>query len=358
LQKFARDLSAKFKRVQMKEKVTQGDIAEKLNLSVTTVSRALQNDPVINPETRAEVLNMAARMNYQPRQSRQTRSQAEGVERNHRFVCVIVKLPLKEDAWAPDEVASGYLAGMSEVCASLNVSLVVHHVNDDNAKDLLDPEKQPPIMKDPTLSGIILIHYFPHDLVKALNDKWPVVAIVHDVPSAKVDLIDMDNHQAVSDLVSKLINKGHKKIGFIGYRPQLSWSRSRLGGYLQALYTKDIDIDKSIILKELDEDLVVRKLDEDVTAWVCSIDLIAYDLYRRLLDRGIEVPDKLSITGFNKVSPLLNCPQVTTIEPPFKQMGVAALHRLMLRVEEPLNQTLKILHKCNLIVGESTGPIN
>ena len=341
----------------MKEKVTQSDIARKLNLSVTTVSRALQNDPVINPETRAEVLNMAARLNYQPRQSRQTRSQSDSTERTHRFVCVVVRLPLQEDAWAPDEVASGYLAGMSEVCASLNVSLVVHHVNEENAYDLLDEERQPPIFKDPNLAGIILIHFFPHDLVQSLTQQFPVVAIVHDVPTAKVDLIDMDNHQAVDDLVRKLIKAGHKKIGFIGYRPTLAWSRSRLGGYLQALFTMGVEIDDSLILNEVDENFVIDKLDEGVTAWVCSIDLMAYDLFRKLEDKGLKIPEQLSITGFNKVSPLLNCPQITTIQPPFKQMGVAALHRLMLRVEEPLNQPLKILHRCNLIVGASTKPI-
>ena len=230
----------------MKEKITQGDIAKKLNLSVTTVSRALQNDPVINPETRADVLNMAAKLNYRPRQTRQVLTKNDE-KRNHQFVCVIVKMPVEQDAWAPDEVASGYLAGMSEVCASLNVSLVVHHVSDDNVYDLLEDEKQPPIFSDPNLMGLVLIHYFPHGVVESLKEKFPIVALVHDIPELKIDLIDMDNHQAVDELVKKLINKGHDKIGFMGYRPHLSWSKSRLGGYLQALYTSGLNVDDSII---------------------------------------------------------------------------------------------------------------
>lgn len=338
----------------MKEKITQGDIAKKLNLSVTTVSRALQNDPVINPETRAEVLNMAASLNYRPRQSRQLHSQSEE-KRNHQFVCVVVKMPIEEDAWAPDEVASGYLSGMSEVCASLNVSLVVHHVRDDNVHELLDPDKQPPIFNDKNLMGIILVHYFPHDVVKALSDKMPVVAIVHDVPEHKIDLIDMDNHQATDELVKKLIKRGHDKIGFMGYRPQLAWSRSRLGGYLQAMYTSGLEVDKSLIVGEMDDQIVVDKLKEGVTAWVCSIDVLGYELCRKLLDRGIKIPDQVNITGFNAVRPLLNCPKLTTIKPPLKEMGVAALHRLMIRVEEPLAQSIKILHRCELIKGETTG---
>jgi len=340
----------------MKEKITQGDIAKKLNLSVTTVSRALQNDPVINPETRAEVLNMAAQLNYRPRQNRQLHSKNEE-KRAHQFVCVIVKMPIEQDAWAPDEVASGYLAGMSEVCASLNVSLVVHHVSDDNVHELLEEEKQPPIFHDPNLMGIVLIHFFPHDVVKYLSDKMPLVAIVHDVPELKIDLIDMDNHQATDELVKKLIRKGHKKIGFMGYRPNLSWSRSRLGGYLQALFTSGLPVDESIIIGEGDDQLIVDKMKEGVTAWVSSIDVLGYEMCRKLLDRGIKIPEELSITGFNAVKPLLNCPKLTTIKPPLKEMGVAALHRLMIRVEEPLAQSIKILHRCKLVIGETTGDI-
>ncbi len=340
----------------MKEKITQGDIAKKLNLSVTTVSRALQNDPVINPETRAEVLNMAAQLNYRPRQSRQLHSKSEE-KRGHQFVCVIVKMSIEQDAWAPDEVASGYLAGMSEVCASLNVSLVVHHVSDDNVTGLLDYEQQPPIFNDPNLMGIVLIHFFPHEVVKALSEKLPVVAIVHDVPALKIDLIDMDNHQATDELVEKLIRRGHKKIGFMGYRPGLSWARSRLGGYLQAMFTSGLHVDESLIIGEADDQLVVDKLKEGVTAWVCSVDVVAYQLCRKLLDRGIKIPDQVSITGFNDVKPLLNCPKLTSIQPPLKEMGVAALHRLMIRVDEPLSQSIKILHRCKLIVGDTTGDI-
>ena len=340
----------------MKEKITQGDIAKKLNLSVTTVSRALQNDPVINPETRAEVLNMAAKLNYRPRQSRQLHSKSEE-KRAHQFVCVIVKMPIQQDAWAPDEVASGYLAGMSEVCASLNVSLVVHHVSDDNVIELLDEDKQPPIFNDPNLMGIVLIHFFPHEVVEALNNKFPVVAIVHDVPQLKIDLIDMDNHQATDELVKKLIRRGHEKIGFMGYRPGLSWSRSRLGGYLQAMYTSGLQVDESLIAGEMDDQLIVDKLKEGVTAWVCSVDVLAYELCRKLLDRGVKIPEEVSITGFNDVKPLLNCPKLTTIQPPLKEMGVAALHRLMIRVDEPLAQSIKILHRCKLIKGDTTGDI-
>lgn len=340
----------------MKEKITQGDIAKKLNLSVTTVSRALQNDPVINPETRADVLNMAAKLNYRPRQTRQILGKSEE-KRNHQFVCVIVKMPLKQDAWAPDEVASGYLAGMSEVCASLNVSLVVHHVSEETVYDLLEEDKQPPIFGDPNLMGLILIHHFPHGIVESLSEKLPIVALVHDVPELKIDLIDMDNHQATDELVKKLIRKGHKKIGFMGHRPQLSWSRSRLGGYLQALYTSGLRIDDSIIAGEVDVQLVLDKLKEGVTAWVCSVDVIGYNLCRNLLDKGIKIPEDLSITGFNDVTPLLNCPKLTSIQPPLKEMGVAALHRLMIRVDEPLAQSIKILHRCKLMVGDTTGDI-
>jgi LacI family transcriptional regulator len=343
--------------VKKKRKVTQGDIAKKLKLSITTVSRALQNDPTINSDTRAQILQMAARLDYQPRHSRPPKS-AEGElqGRPHKFVCVIIKVPVKQDAWAPDEVASGYLAGMSEVAASLNVSMVIQHFNDETVYELQDLPRTLPIVQDENLAGFILIHHFPGPIVELLCKSWPVVALVHDIPSADIDLVDMDNDMAVSQLLHTLIEQGHRKIGFMGHRPQLSWSQARLGAYLRGLFAAGLTIDPELIVGETDAELAFEKLADGVTAWVCSVDVVAYQLYRELLDMGIKIPEQMSITGFNAVQPLLDCPQITTARAPFKDMGAAALQRLMHRIESPATRPLKILHRCVIVPGLTVGP--
>ena len=332
-------------------KVTQGDIARELNLSVTTVSRALQNDPVINPQTRAEVLEMASRLNYQPRSNR-VKNIAD--KNNHHYVGVLVKAPIKEDSWAPDQVAHGYLSGMSEVSLQFNTSLIVHHLNDDNVHDLTKPDLMPPFLRDNTVSGLILIHYFPPEVVKELSSRFPVVTIVHEVPDADNDHIDMDNSDSVINLVDHLYQNGHRKIGFMGYRSYMSWSQARLGGYLQAMVKLGLEIDQSLIRTETDVDFIIKKMKEGIRAWVFSVDRIGYAVYRELLDRGIRVPEDVSLCGFDGISPLLNCEQLTTLKAPLRQMGIAALHRLLLRIDEPLMQPIKILHRCEFVKGKSS----
>jgi DNA-binding LacI/PurR family transcriptional regulator len=339
------------------KKVTQGDIAKTLKLSITTVSRALQNDPTINPETRAQVMETAARLNYLPRQSRSSRvGEKEESKKQHQFVCVLIKLPIEMDAWAPDEVASGYLAGMSEVAASFNVSMVIHHFNDETVTQLEDPLQSLPITQDDRLAGFILIHHFPHSVVHGLCERWPVVSLVHDVPDSRIDLIDMDNNRAIRQLVEQLIALGHKRIGFMGHRPHLAWSQARLSGYMGALFSAGLTIDPQLILGEADPRSVLELHKNGVTAWVCSVDVVAYRLCRDLLDDGLKIPEQLSITGFNAVQPLLDCPQVTTVQAPFKQMGAAALQRLMLRIDSPSAQPIKILHRCAQVPGHTIGP--
>ncbi len=181
------------------------------------------------------------------------------------------------------------------------------------------------------------------------------VSIVHDVPSANIDHIEMDHQNGIQSLMDTLYNAGHRKIGFIGVRPHLTWSQSRLAAYIQSIIRLELRFDPRLILEEIDMKAVQKKMKEGVTAWVCSIDSIGYKLCRILLDTGVKIPRDVSIVGFNGVLPLLNCPQLTTIKAPLKTMGTFALRRVANRIYDPLHQPIKILHRCELIEGETVG---
>ena len=336
-------------------KVTQGDIAKKLNLSIATVSRALRGDLAIHPELRAEVVATAAMLGYHQRAKRTDREEKTGAGSGHRFIGVLMKVPSREDAWAPDEIAHGYLSGMSEISTEKNASLIVHHVSDKSARDLLEPAKQPPMVRDGTISGLIFIHHFPPKLVVEFSKRIPSVTLVHDVPGARINHVDMDHMQAVQDLMDKLFQQGHRRIGFVGYRKNLTWARARLAGYLQAMLRRDLPVEPSVILEEPSGDKVLHLMKKGVTAWVCSIDSIGYRLCRALLDRGVQIPKDASIVGFNGVTPLLNCPQLTTVRPPLKTMGQSALNLLLERLEAPLVRPLKLLHPCEFVPGKTVG---
>jgi LacI family transcriptional regulator len=331
-------------------KITQADIAKKLNLSVTTVSRALQSDPNINDDTRDDVQALATKLNYQGR----TASKSKNAQL-HRTIAVLVRNPDPRDAWAPDMVAGGYLAGMSQVAPALNISLMIHHVNYGDEKSILNAETQPPMMREDDVDGIVLIHHFEDNIVKKLAEKWPVISLVHDIPDGvRGDLISMDHCGSIQRVVEHLYNKGHRQFGFCGFRPKLSWSRSRLGAFMQSLHEKGLTIKQEHILETVDTEHVIKAREEGISAWVCSVDRTAYKLMRELTDCGISIPGDLAVTGFDAVPPLLNCPQVTTVKPPLNDMGSAVLHMLIKRLEDPSVPPIKSYYPCEIIEGVSS----
>ncbi|NQZ58624.1 MAG: substrate-binding domain-containing protein, partial [Lentisphaeraceae bacterium] len=134
----------------------------------------------------------------------------------------------------------------------------------------------------------------------------------------------------------------------------LSWSRLRLGAFMQSIHEKGLELKQENILNVADAPHMIKAREQGVTAWVCSVDRIAYKMVRELTDLVIKVPQDISITGFDAVPPLLNCPQITTVKPPLFKMGSAALYQLLTRLENPHNPPLKSLFPCEIIEGSSS----
>ena len=127
---------------------TMQDIADRLNISVATVSRALRRMPGINPETRSRVFQTATELGYRLAKSYRTTA-LEDSQLHH--VGVFIQTP---QTHVP---APFYLAGMSDASVSLNASLVVHYLDPSSSERILRPEFQPSAMRSGLLSGIILI---------------------------------------------------------------------------------------------------------------------------------------------------------------------------------------------------------
>ena len=103
-------------------------------------------------------------------------------------------------------------------------------------------------------------------------------------------------------------------------------------------------------------DFVQKRMKDGVTGWVTSVDTVGYNLCRRLMDRGVRVPEDLSVTGYDCDEPLYGLPRLTSVRVPFVEMGAYALSRLLERMEEPSLPLTQTLLDCELVVGQSTGP--
>jgi LacI family transcriptional regulator len=335
--------------------INQTEIARRLKLSTATVSKSLRNHPDINPETRARVLDLAARLDYRVRaDSRMDRRNSQDLQ----FVGVLAYGGIPDTP--ADHAALKYMAGLSEAAEQHHVSLVVHHVFGDTRR-LLEEDGQPAALREGVLEGVILIHRFDHEVVRQLASRMPCVTLVHYVPGTRLDHVDGDCHGAMAQAADHLHSLGHQKIGFFGFQKILSHSHIRYSAYVSAMVRLGLPIEPIAESgpEAIDEaaDYVARRVGEGVTAWMCASDHSGYQLCQKLEKRGLKVPEDVSITGFDGSPPPMGMAPLTTLRVPFQEMAVVALNRLVNRIQYPSAPGRQILLECNLVPGKTTaGP--
>lgn len=330
-------------------------IANKLGISVSTVSRALRNSPGTHPLTRSRVQDIATSMGYRT------------VEKAVKVVAARNVLTLSQgQGTAGTEL---YMAGLSQASLALNLSLLSYHYAPDACEKVLDSRHQPPALRTGEVSGIVLMHRWPENVVIELAKRLPVVSIVHGYPLVGVDLVGVDDREGVLMLVRHLISKGHRHIGFFGYCRAMSWARSRYCAFLEAMAEQNIMVEPGDVipislesalspsLVEMPDiiELVMKQVSSGVTAWVGSSEILAYSLCGALMARGLSIPKDVAVTGYHaQIYSVLGLPQLTSTKIVSQDLGVAALRRLVTRIDNPKETSRSILLPAQFIPGETT----
>lgn len=336
-------------------------IAERLNLSVATVSRALRRVPGINPETRARVMQTAAQLGYQLPKSYRAEPLANG-QLHH--IGTLIEMP--KNHMPPD----GYIVGMSDAAMALNASLVIHYVKAEHCERILDSAYQPRAMSSGLLSGLILVFRWPTEIVRELSRTQPTISITHKYPGVDTDVLGIDNYGGIDLLVRHLHELGHRNIGFLGRCGELHWAAVRFGAYVAALSTLglsyrpewvvDVDFDRLTNMESSWEEYCtqVRQLVADgVTAWICASEPAGWQLTACLEAHGIRVPQDVSVAGFHSPDrPESGRPMLTSVRASYEAIGAAALKRMLFRIQNPAESIRTILFPCELQLGRTTAP--
>ncbi|MHC4187389.1 MAG: LacI family DNA-binding transcriptional regulator [Planctomycetota bacterium] len=339
-------------------KITQQIIADKLNISVPTVSKALNDHPDVNSETHTKVIDMATKLGYNSPERKTLTSE------KHHLIGVFVSAA--SDQWQD----VNYFAGMSSTYAKMNISLLFHYCSAEECELILSPEYQPPAMRDKLLSGAILVNQWPPDVVERLREKIPCVSIIDDFPESNIDVIGIDENEGISELMDHLNQLGHRKIGFFTTDGQNNQNLARFGAYTASIYRLGLEFEPGSVIGMTGEILddkkaiwnlhikqVVEQIRRGVRAWMCTSNHIGYELYRVLTNWGYEIPKDVSITGFgdgDKVSP--GCPKMTGMNVPYLSVGAEAVRRLLNRLHHPTSPQLKVKLQCKFKKGQTTAP--
>lgn len=345
--------------------INQQSIAERLNISRATVSRCFTNHPGINPVTRAKVFQVAAELGYSHLEMRtgspkkRSRSETLGV-----LICTDEEEYNRSDYQNPSE---HILAGVSE-CAQLNGIKVEVHLVDPKAVNLKDPAYLKLGNFKRRWKGMLLVYPFPVSIIEELSLLMPVVSLVEQFDHSGIDCVDVDHYKGISAAVDLLLEKGHRKIGFFTrrYEVEASWSFRRHAAFMEKMIRMKLPVSKQDVInvfpaKELDVessiDYAAARTKAGVTAWVCAADHQAYDLVRGLKKRGLGVPAKVSVTGFDGIDTPAGSPSLATVQIPYREIGATGTQRLIERIRKRFGSAQHVLIDCPFMAGSSVGKV-
>ena len=332
-------------------KVKLEDVAERLRISISTVSRSLAGHPSISDETRNAVHEVAAELGYRmPAQGRRARKPAT------RLIGVVVGA-------LHNRFMTLLLAHLHDALQEFGyqITLMIDPMNDPGNLLAFRP------LIDGYLDGLIFATATLDSPVVAEMQRRgiPLVLVVRSVDNVAVDTVETDNFHAGAVAVEHLYQLGHRKIGFIMGPSDTSTSRDRTRGALDWLKAICVPSDSLPVVwtdytSEAGYSSTMAMLGESepVTAIVAGNDTIALGVLEAANRRGIRVPDELSVIGFDDM-PLAGSPLIglTSIRQPVQAMARTAARRLVERIRAsgmgaPSHDVLPI----QIVRRESTGP--
>jgi len=338
-----------------KRRSTIIEVAAKANVAFSTVSRVL-NGGYASPEVRARVEQAARELNYTPSPiARNLKTGRQG--------CIGVVVESSQCAWFTQ-----VLGGIEEALADKTVGALLGSLNLRGSYDSSTIERW---IADRRIDGLIFARCTRREeglVTQAREAQLPMVFIAPDENFAAGPVFVARNREAARMLTEHLIALGHRRFAFLGGPEKSVDAIERMGGLRDGLAAHQLEIDPAHVKfgETFPERGAVAYADQWLTvprtvaptAVVCGNDTLAIEFLRAILQRGVRVPDEVSVVGFDGVPEgALYWPGLTTAKQPSQALGSAACRALMQMIDSPdPTAPVNVDLPAELIVRESSGP--
>lgn len=277
---------------------TLKEIADKIGVSLATVSRVLNNDSgiLVSDDTKAQILKIADELNYK------TAKQKKGKIANKKISIIgIVEM-------------YDVVKQLQDPYYLLLKSIVEKKAFENNMRlvKIFKKEDEYELLEDVKLGGIIAIGKFTEKEVLNLSERTSKIVFIDSAPNDELyDSVKVNYKLGVKQGLDYFMKLGHKEIGFIGERYTLGDNKiatldDRLKFFCEYMKSKEIFNSKYIINSEMTAEGgykaiidYINNKDSKATAFFTANDAIASGVIRGLKEKGIKVPDEISIIGFN-----------------------------------------------------------
>lgn len=335
-------------RKNRKFMATIKDIANKLGISVSTVSKGLNGANDISEQLRQTVLDTAVEMGYIPKQMR---------TKNNRKLCIFIENMKYRTV---EQFGYDIILGFKQAAYSANYNVTVMPVTPAFQAD----EKYDTFMLKNGYSGAFLVGF-------ALQDAWMSQLDSTSIPTALFDnyirknpnvgYVGADSFEGIDDAVEHLVSLGHKKIAMINGSAHSMITEQRRQSFIDSMTAHHLSFDDrwmpyGYFVAAAAKDHVDNLLSLGATAIICANDLLASGVLEECRLRGIRVPEDVSVIGFDdiplsaKLDPPLTTVRQDRIE--LGKCGFFTLHSLINHVSVSKN-----LLRPQLIIRNSTAPV-
>lgn len=332
------------------KRVTIKDIAEYLTISVSTVSRALTDDKNIRQETKDKVVEAAKKLGYRP----------NPVATNLRFgrsntVGVIV----------PEMItpfASQVIGGIQEVLYKEGIKVIIAESNESWEQE----RESLATMENFMVDGVIVClcdHNQNRDEYQRLQKNGILMVFFDRIPhKMDVSQVLVDDYLKSFFLIEHLIRSGCKRIVHLHGPDYVYNSHERARGYRDALSKFKIEPNEKLIIKSglsfEDGAISAEKIANSTLGFdaiFAFTDTLAIGAMNKLREMGYKIPDDVAIASFSGTTlSTIVYPQLTTVEPPLRQMGIESARLIMEKIKDPNSPTRSIILDAQIKLREST----
>ena len=306
-------------------KVTIKDVAREAKVATSTVSRVLAKSDKISEETKERVNEAIKKLNYTPS------IVARGLAKNKTRILAVI-LPQGAESSFENPFFVQAMKGIS-MCAQKENYYIMYTFKEENEQWIKK------FTEGNIVDGLFLFNAKSDDktIEHLKKNKFPFVIIGRPEDIKNVLWVDNDNFEAVYQLTQRLIDKGNKKIAFIGAKKELNVSKDRLNGYKQGMFSRGLEVNEELIF-EMDDfteiegykaaKCILEK--NNVSAFITTDDLLAFGVQNAIK----EVGEDISVVGFNNI-PLASYrkPSLSSVDINSEKLGFYAAKILIDKLE-------------------------
>jgi LacI family transcriptional regulator len=330
------------------------DVAKRLNISITTVSRALDGYSDVAEETRQLVFKTTREMGYVPnRAARQLRRQ--------RMDTIGFILPANVPQFA-DPFFSEFITGLGDEATSHNLDLLVSTAAPDSDLERQSYERW---VHGKKVDGLVLNRMRLHDwrVQYLAKTDLPFVSLERSLDRSDHASVEVDSVSGFKLLMAYLTGKGHRRIAYIGGPKELKIQVDRFIGYKKGLTAAGIAFDPKLVLEgdttrgggyQAAQQLF--ELQPPPTAITCINDLSAIGVLHAASERGLAVGRDMAVAGFDGIADAEHTsPPLTTLTQPLYEIARNLVKMLVTLIQnQPLGER-RVQLQPELLVRKSTG---